>query len=63
MGPLLVNRVRESQLAHGVDKASAYQTVLHIMSALLVIGFIANLLVRPAAEKYWMAEESPALAR
>jgi MFS family permease len=58
LGPLLVNRIRESQLAQGVDKASAYQTVLHIMSALLIIGFMANLLVRPVADKYWMAEKS-----
>jgi len=60
LGPLLVNQIRESQLAQGVDKASAYQTVLHIMAGLLFIGFVANLLVRPVAEKYWMAEKSPA---
>jgi MFS family permease len=60
LGPLLVNQIRESQLAQGVDKASAYQTVLHIMAGLLLIGFVANLLVRPVAEKYWMAEKSPA---
>jgi Major Facilitator Superfamily len=58
LGPLLVNRIRESQLAQGVDKASAYQTVLHIMAGLLLIGLVANLLVRPVAEKYWMAEKS-----
>jgi MFS family permease len=60
LGPLLVNQIRESQLAHGVDKASAYQTVLHIMAGLLLIGFVANLLVRPVSEKYWMADKSPA---
>ncbi len=59
LGPLLVNQIRESQLAHGVDKASAYQTVLHIMAGLLLIGFVANLLVRPVSEKYWMADKSP----
>ena len=57
LGPLLVNKIRESQLASGVDKASAYQTVLHIMAGLLIIGFVANLLVRPVAERYWMAEK------
>ncbi len=56
LGPVLVNYMREYEIAHGADKASAYQTVLHIMSALLVVGFIANLLVRPVAAKYWMPE-------
>jgi MFS family permease len=57
LGPVLVNYMREYEIAHGADKASAYQTVLQIMAGLLVIGFIANLLVRPVADKYWMAEK------
>jgi MFS family permease len=59
LGPMLVNYMREYQIAHGADKASAYQTVLRVMAGLLVIGFIANLMVRPVAEKYWMAEKKP----
>lgn len=55
LGPVLVNYMREYQLQHGVAKASAYQTVLHFMAALLAIGFVANLMVRPVAEKYWMS--------
>jgi MFS family permease len=54
LGPLLVNYTREYQLEHGVGKAGAYQTVLHIMAGLLSVGFIANLLVKPVSEKYWM---------
>jgi MFS family permease len=57
LGPVLVNYLREYQLAHGVDKASAYQTVLHVMAGLLVVGFIANLMVRPVDQKYWLAEK------
>jgi len=57
LGPVLVNSMREYQLEHGADKASAYQTVLEIMAGLLVIGFIANSLVRPVAEKHWMREQ------
>ena len=55
-GPVLVNYMREYELAHGVDQASAYQSVLHVMAGLLLIGFVANLMVRPVARKYWMAE-------
>jgi MFS family permease len=57
LGPLLVNYMREHQIEQGADKASAYQTVLHIMAALLVVGFIANFLVRPVDEKYWLPEK------
>jgi MFS family permease len=57
LGPVLVNYMREYEIAHGANKASAYQTVLQIMAGLLVIGFIANLLVRPVADKYWMSEK------
>jgi hypothetical protein len=42
LGPELVNYMREYQIAHGADKASADQTVLHVMAGLLVIGFTAN---------------------
>jgi len=60
LGPLLVNKIRESQLANGVDKAGVYQTVLQIMAGLLLVGFVANLLVRPVSEKYWLAEKTSA---
>lgn len=57
LGPMLVNNMREYEIAHGADKASAYQTVLEIMAGLLIIGFIANLLVRPVPGKYWLKRE------
>ena len=58
LGPVLVNYMREYQLAHGSDQASAYQTVLHVMAGLLAVGFLANLMVRPVDKKYWMSEGS-----
>ena len=62
LGPVLVNYMREYQIAHGADKASAYQTVLHVMAGLLVVGFVANWMVKPVAERHWMAEKSAAPA-
>jgi MFS family permease len=59
LGPVLVNNMREYQLAHGVDKAGAYQTVMRIMASLLVVGFISNLLVKPVDKKYWMPDSVP----
>ncbi len=58
LGPVLVNNMREYQLAHGVDKAGAYQTVMHIMAGLLVVGFIANFLVKPVDQKYWLPDSA-----
>jgi MFS family permease len=57
LGPVLVNYMREYQIAHGAEKADAYRTVLLVMAGLLVLGFIANLLVRPVDQKYWMPEQ------
>jgi MFS family permease len=47
VGPVLVNYIREYQMAHGVASAASYNTTMYIMAALLVGGFIANALVRP----------------
>jgi MFS family permease len=58
-GPVLVNYMREYQLEHGADPTTAYRTVLHLMAGILVIGFVANSLVRPVAQKYWLAERKP----
>jgi MFS family permease len=58
LGPVLVNYLREYQIAHGADKSSAYQTVLHVMAGLLVVGFVANLMVRPVSERHWMQDGS-----
>jgi len=54
-GPVLVNYIRAYEVAHGVVKAEAYTTTLHIMAGLLVIGFICNLLVKRVHEKHHMS--------
>jgi MFS family permease len=53
-GPVLVNYIREYQIAHGVAKANAYSVTMYLMAGLLVVGFIANVLVRPVdASHQW----------
>lgn len=44
-GPVLVNYIRQFQIAAGVPKSQAYTVTLYIMVGLLVLGFICNLLV------------------
>ena len=53
VGPLIVNGILDHYAANHLPREEAYSLILHLMSGLLVIGFIANLLVRPVDEKYW----------
>ncbi len=47
LGPVLVNYTREYRIANGVPKAEAYSVTMYVMAALLLLGFVANLFVRP----------------
>ena len=55
-GPVIVNYMREFQLAHGVPRAQLYDTTAYILCGLLAIGFICNWLVRPVNQKHFMTE-------
>ncbi|WP_433269671.1 OFA family MFS transporter [Actinosynnema sp. CS-041913] len=52
LGPLIVNAIADSQKAAGKSGPDLYTTSLHIMIALLVVGFAANELIRPVAAKH-----------
>ncbi len=58
VGPLIVNGILDHYVANHMNKQDAYPMILHIMTGLLVVGFIANLLVKPVAEKYWMKDQN-----
>ena len=53
LGPVLVNYIRELQIAHGIPKSQAYNVTMYIMALLLVLAFFANLAVRPVAERFY----------
>jgi MFS family permease len=57
VGPLIVNGILDHYVAEHLPRQNAYPLILHIMAGLLVLGFIANLLVRPVASRYWMKEQ------
>ncbi|RSN63484.1 MFS transporter [Amycolatopsis sp. WAC 04182] len=52
LGPLIVNAISDSQKAAGKVGPDLYTTSLFIMIGLLVVGFVANELVRPVNPKY-----------
>ncbi|EPT4463731.1 OFA family MFS transporter [Klebsiella aerogenes] len=62
-GPVLVNYLREYQLAQGVEPARIYDITLLALTGLLIIGFICNQLVRPISQKYAMTAEQQQQAR
>ena len=45
-GPVLVNYIRDYQIAHGVARANAYSGTMYLMAGLLVVGFSLNAAVR-----------------
>jgi MFS family permease len=55
-GPILVNYVREYQIANGVPKAQAYDFTMYVLAGLLLVGLVCNLLVRPIADKHFMTD-------
>ncbi len=58
-GPVIVNYLRQYNLAHGVPKADAYNNTMYIMAGLLVIGFFCNLAVKAVHARYHMAGDDP----
>ncbi len=52
IGPLLINKLYENRVAAGVPRAEAYNGTLYLMCALLGVGLVANLLVRPVDPKH-----------
>ncbi len=60
IGPVVVNYIREAQIAAGVPRAQVYDRTMYILAGFLVLGFIANALIRPVAAKWFMPEEEVA---
>ncbi|MER5945530.1 OFA family MFS transporter [Streptomyces sp. NPDC001904] len=52
LGPLIVNRIADTQESAGKHGASLYGLSLFIMIGLLVVGFVANELVRPVHARH-----------
>jgi MFS family permease len=63
IGPVLVSYMREAAIAAGVPRSSVYDVTLYLLAGLLVIGLIANLLVRPVPHKWFMSAEDVAAAQ
>jgi MFS family permease len=56
IGPVVVNYIREFQLAAGVPRDQLYNTTMYILCAMLIAGLICNYLIRPVDPKWHMSE-------
>jgi MFS family permease len=60
IGPVVVNYIREAQLAAGVPRDHLYDFTMYILCGMLVIGLICNFLVRPVNPKWYMKADEVA---
>lgn len=56
LGPVVVNYMHDTRLEAGVPFDQIYAPIFLTLAGMLVIGFIANLLVKPVADKYYMTD-------
>jgi MFS family permease len=52
-GPLIINSFLDAKGTPGKLTVDAYRPALYTMIAILAVGFIANLLIRPVASRFW----------
>jgi MFS family permease len=62
-GPVLVNYIREYQIANGVPKAQAYDVTMYVLAGMIALGFLCNLMVRPIADKHFMTDAELAVEK
>jgi MFS family permease len=57
LGPFIVTVLRDRAIAQGAPRAAIYPPIFLVLAGLLVVGFLANLLVRPVDKRWHMTGE------
>jgi MFS family permease len=57
VGPVIVNYMHDTRVAEGLPPDQIYHPIFYVLAGLLVAGFIANLLIRPLHQKWFMKPE------
>ena len=63
VGPVVVNYIREYQLASGVQPDEAYNITMYVLAAMLLVGLACNLMIRPVHARHFMSEDQLAAER
>jgi MFS family permease len=56
LGPVIVNYLHDTRQASGVPPDQIYGPIFYILAGLLLVGWIANLLIRPVDPKWHMSD-------
>jgi MFS family permease len=56
LGPVVVNYMHDTRLEKQVPFDQVYAPIFVVLACLMVVGFIANMLVKPVSEKYFMSD-------
>jgi MFS family permease len=57
VGPVVVNYIREAEIAAGVPRDQVYDVTMYVLASFLVAGFICNFLIKPLKDKWFMSED------
>jgi hypothetical protein len=63
LGPVVVNYIREFQLARGVPAHQAYNVTMYVLAGMLLLGLLCNLMMRPVNPRHHMTEAQSAKER
>ncbi len=63
LGPVVVNYMHDIRLEQKVPFDQLYGPIFYMLAAMLVVGLVANLLVRPVAEHHFMSADELAQVR
>jgi MFS family permease len=56
LGPVVVNYMHDTRLEQGIPFDQIYAPIFVVLAGMLVVGFIANLLVKPVQDQHFMTD-------
>ena len=57
LGPVVVNYMHDIRQEQGIPADQIYGPIFYVLAGMLVVGLLANLLVRPVDEHHFMSDE------
>ena len=63
LGPMVVNYLHDTRKEAQIPFDQIYGPIFYVLAGMLVIGFVADLLVRPVSAKWAMSEQELAAER
>ena len=57
LGPVIVNYMHDTRLESGITFNAIYAPIFIVLAGMLVIGFVANLLVKPVSQHFFMSDQ------